>query len=201
MMKLYARTGEAEGPESGFRALLYKLEPYFALLVRLLLAALFIYSAWHKIEDPLSFQLKVYEYEFPPASWVSFVNSHAGTDFRAEEWVGPVSLVLPWLMVISGALLFLGLFSRAGAFLQVLMLLLFTAAIEVNIYREVIMSCGCFSEDGHAIGFGLVLRNLILLVLSGYILDRGPGRLSIDHFLLGILRSRKKAKRNKNKEI
>ncbi len=186
---------------SGFRARLYKLEPYFALFVRFLLAAVFIYSAWHKLEDPLSFQLKVYEYDFPPASWVSFVNSHVGTDFRAEAWVEPVSLVLPWLMLISGVLLFSGFLSRAGALLQVLMLLLFTAAIEVNIYREVVMSCGCFSEDGHAMGFVQVLRNLILLVFSGYILDRGPGRFSSDHFLLGILKSRKNRKRNKNKAM
>ncbi|MFO8057932.1 MAG: MauE/DoxX family redox-associated membrane protein [bacterium] len=188
MLKLYARMGEGEPPPPGVRSFLFKAEPYWALLVRVLLAFLFIYSAWHKIEDPVSFQMKVYEYEFPPASWVESVNSWTGFDFHPEEWTGPVSRVLPWLMVISGALLLVGFLSRAGALLQVFMLLLFTAAIEVNIYREVVMSCGCFSEEGHSIGIDLVVRNLFLLVLSGYVLDRGPGRFALDRFLLKIYR-------------
>lgn len=194
MFKLYTRMGEGEPPEGKVRSRLYGLEPYFALLVRILLAGLFIYSAWHKIADPISFQMKVYEYEFPPTSWVEAVNSWTGLEVHPEEWVGPVSRVLPWLMVISGALLLFGFLSRGGALLQVLLLLLFTAAIEVNIYREVVMSCGCFSEEGHAIGNDLVARNLVLLVLSGYVLDRGPGRFAVDAFLLKIYRGVLKGK-------
>lgn len=188
MLKLYARIGEGEAPAGGARMWAYKIEPYWALVVRIFLAALFIYSAWHKIEDPVSFQMKVYEYDFPPSSWVEFVSSWTGFDFHPEEWTGPASRAFPWLMVISGVFLLFGFLSRGGALLQVLLLLLFTAAIEVNIYREAVMSCGCFSEEGHSIGIDLVVRNLFLLVLSGYVLDRGPGRFALDRFLLKIYR-------------
>ncbi len=201
MVKLHARIGETEAPERGVRAWLFKYEAHFALLVRVFLAVLFIYSAWHKIADPFSFQLKVHEYQFPLFSKMEFVNWGSDSEFHPEQLVAPVSHVLPWVMVISGVLLITGFLSRAGALLQILMLLLFTAAIEINIYREVVLMCGCFSKEGHAIGYGLVARNLFLLLLAGYILDRGPGRFSSDHLLLGILRRRRDRKNEKNGEL
>jgi uncharacterized membrane protein YphA (DoxX/SURF4 family) len=139
------------------------IEDGFALLARLFLAGLFIYSAWHKIGDPVSFQIKVNEYDILPVSW--------------EELF---AIVLPWAMVISSGLLIIGFLTRAASGTQALMLVSFIVAISVNVYRDKVLGCGCFSEEGHQIGPLLVFQDFLLLAVTSYLMVRGGRRFSVD---------------------
>lgn len=134
-----------------------------ALLARVLLAGLFVYSAWHKILDPLSFQIKVNEYEILPAAWEAIF-----------------ARVAPWVMMVSAGLLLLGLLTRVGAGALALMLMSFMVAIGVNVYRDRVLGCGCFSEEGHQVGWLLVVQDFGLFLVSGYLVWRGGGRWSVD---------------------
>ena len=142
------------------------LEDYLAVLARLILAGLFIYSAWQKLLDPLSFMIKVNEYEILPAV--------------LEE---PFAYIAPWVMVISSVLLILGLGTRLGGGALGLLLISFLIAIGVNIYRDRVLGCGCFSEEGAQVGFGLLFQDMMLLGLAAYLVWRGGGKLSVDSLL------------------
>lgn len=149
-----------DNPDQGWRR---QGEDYLSLLLRLFLGGLFIYSAWHKIADPITFMIKVSEYEILPPSW--------------EE---PFAYVLPWVMAVSGVLLAAGFLTRGAGLLQALMLASFLLAIGVNVYRERVLGCGCFSEEGHQVGFLLLGQDFLLLMLSSYLIWRGGRRFSLD---------------------
>ena len=133
------------------------------LLLRLGLAATFLYSAVHHLSDPIAFVIKVSEYDVLPASLVE-----------------PFALVLPWAMVGSSILLAAGLVTRPAAGALGLMLLSFIIAVGINIYRDKVMGCGCFSEQGAAIGWPLVLEDVSLLLLTLALIFRGGGRWGLD---------------------
>jgi len=138
-------------------------EDFTALILRLGLAGLFIYSAWHKIGDPIDFMLKVDEYEVLPAAWSE-----------------PFAYVLPWLMIAASASLIPGVLTRAGAGGLGLMLISFIIAISINVYRDRVLGCGCFSEEGHTIGGTLLAQDFALLACASYLVARGGRRFSLD---------------------
>ena len=148
-----------------------RIEDWLAFLLRMFLAGLFVYSAWHKIQDPIAFMIKVNEYDVLPVSW--------------EE---TFAYVLPWAMVISSGLLLIGFLTRAGAAAQALMLISFMIAIGVNVYRDRVLGCGCFSEEGHQVGPLLVALDFILFALAAYLVIRGPRRISLDALIFKKLR-------------
>jgi len=138
-----------------------------ALVFRLLLSVLFIWSAWHKIQDPVSFQVKVNEYEILPVSW--------------EE---PFAYILPWVMVTSSGMLAAGILTRLAAATQAGMLAMFMVAIGVNVYRERVLGCGCFSEEGSPLGWDLLLLDAGLLSVAAALVIFGGGLISIDRAAL-----------------
>lgn len=143
--------------------------------VRLMLALVFAYSAWHKIEDPISFMIKVSEYEILPPAW--------------EE---TFAFTLPWAQMVCAGFLLAGALSRAAAFVSASMLLSFVIAIGVNIYRDRVLGCGCFSEEGNQIGWTLVLFDLFLFAASGWLMVKGGGRLGVDGLFWRLMGKRQK---------
>ena len=133
------------------------------LLLRLGLAAVFLYSAAHHLQDPIALVIKVSEYDILPAKWVE-----------------SFALVMPWAMVGTSVLLILGLATRPAAGAQGLMLLSFIIAVGVNIYRDKVMGCGCFSEQGSRIGWPLVVQDVSLLLLGLTLVFQGGGKWSFD---------------------
>ncbi len=144
-----------------------------ALVFRLGLAGVFVYSAWHKIEDPISFAIKVHEYDILPAGWAD-----------------PFARVLPRAMAVGAALLVPGLLTRLGALMHGSMLIMFLTAIGVNIYRDRVLGCGCFSEEGSAIGWGLMVLDTGLLAAAVFLVVVGGGRLSVDRLLWRLWKGR-----------
>lgn len=119
---------------------------------RLLLGGVFIYAGYVKIIDPAGFAKNIYQYQLLP-------------DF----WVNVSAVFLPWLEVITGAALILAAQLRRGAAsLIFMMLLVFTAAIVISIFRGLDISCGCLSTDPSAakIGWRKVAENTGLLALA-----------------------------------
>jgi hypothetical protein len=87
--------------------------------------------------------------------------------------INALAVFLPWLeLVCAVALVFLPRL-RGGAFaLVILMLLVFTAAISINLYRGIDIACGCFSVNaakGH-LGWLSLARNATLLIASAWAL-------------------------------
>ncbi len=141
------------------------------LPVRLALGGIFVFAAWNKIHNPQAFAFAIKGFKvFDPATHGHLIISAAYT--------------LPWVEMIAGVLLILGLRSRAAALTLLLTLLVFIGGLLHVITSGIDADCSCFGDQklfcGGAVGWCQVIRNLILLVPALYIVIRGGGLLSLD---------------------
>ncbi|HJW14002.1 MAG TPA: MauE/DoxX family redox-associated membrane protein [Thermoanaerobaculia bacterium] len=107
--------------------------PWLTIRVQIGLGAIFAVAALPKIADPPSFAHMIYNYRLVPGP---LVNAFA--------------LVMPWVELLAGLALILGVWRREAAVLIGLLLLVFIAAIAFDLARGHAVDCGCF--DVHAAG-------------------------------------------------
>lgn len=124
---------------------------YIALIARIALGAVFIVASIDKIADPNAFALSIGNYKIVGHSFALFV-----------------ATFLPWMELLCGLLLILGIMMRGSSLLVLLMLIVFTAGIISGIVRQLDIACGCFTSDPNVgrIGWGKVLENCGLIVLG-----------------------------------
>lgn len=120
-------------------------------IVRMALGIMFIYAGLTKILAPAGFALAVYNYHILPA-----------------QLVNVTAIVLPWVEVVAGACLVLGLWIPGGALIVSGLLLVFTVALGFNLARGLDIACGCFSSSPAAekITWWYLLRDGSLLVAA-----------------------------------
>ncbi|MBU0553901.1 DoxX family protein [Myxococcota bacterium] len=141
---------------------------WLALPARVYLGGVFLYACWFKIIDPSAFALSVATYQILPLGLINLT-----------------ALLLPWLELVVGALLILGLWTRANALLCAAMLIVFIIAITSALYFDLRLSCGCFAsgEAAHEISLETIWRDLGWLALALLLVWRGAGRLGLDHLI------------------
>jgi putative oxidoreductase len=121
------------------------------ILVRVTVGALFVFAGATKAYDPGAFAIEIQRYQLVP--WIV---------------AALVSVYLPWLEMLSGALLLLKRFERGALLLTTLLLLIFTLALASAMFRGLSIDCGCFGKAFTATGTTVpLLRNLFLLVFTG----------------------------------
>lgn len=111
------------------------------LIARVILAATFIYMGSMKFGSPFEFLKQVRQYQMLPETPAIYLNTTA--------------IVLPWLEIVAGVALLIGLRVRGAAVAIALMLLVFTRAILIRGLRihseqggsffDVVFDCGCGS--------------------------------------------------------
>jgi uncharacterized membrane protein YphA (DoxX/SURF4 family) len=107
--------------------------PWLTVRVQIGLGAIFVVAAIPKIADPPSFTHMIYNYRLVPGFAVN-----------------ALALVMPWVELLTGLALILGVWPREAAALAGLLLLVFIAAIGLNLARGHAVDCGCF--DIHSAG-------------------------------------------------
>jgi len=138
--------------------------PYTALIGRMLLGAIFIYASLSKILNPDQFAQAVMNYRILPLVSVNLF-----------------AIVLPWLELVSGILLLLGLFTGGSIVMITLLTALFLGAMGSALLRGLDISCGCFSTDGvYKITLRYFIRDLLLFALALQVLFYDRGILSVD---------------------
>jgi uncharacterized membrane protein YphA (DoxX/SURF4 family) len=130
------------------------------LLARLVGGGLFIYMALPKIGEPSDFLKLTRLYHIVPESPPYFLNG--------------IAIVLPWLEIVCGAALVLGIFVRGASALIALMLAVFTPVIlfralsihaeQGTPFLEIAFDCGCGA--GVQIIWRKLLANTGLFLLS-----------------------------------
>ena len=105
------------------------LHPKVTLVARIVLGLVFIVAAYPKIADPPGFAKSIWAYELFPA-WS----------------LHPLALLLPWLELLCGLALCLGIWIRAAAAWVAVMLLSFGLALSINLARHHPVDCGCFGS-------------------------------------------------------
>ena len=101
--------------------------PWLTTRVRIALGLLFVLAALPKLVDPPSFAHMIYNYRIVPGALVNFM-----------------ALVMPWVELLAGAALILGIWPRSATALVGAMLLIFIVAISINLARGHAIDCGCF---------------------------------------------------------
>jgi len=107
--------------------------PWLTVRVQIALGAIFVVAALPKVLDPPSFAHMIYNYRLVPGAAVN-----------------ALALVMPWVEILVGLALILGVWPREAAALAGLLLLVFIAAIGLNLVRGHAVDCGCF--DVHSAG-------------------------------------------------
>lgn len=122
------------------------------VVCRWFVAAVFAFAAVPKLMDPAGFAEAVYRYHLLPDALVNIV-----------------AVYLPWLEAVSAVALIIIPPLRAGALLACAgMLVVFIAAMGINLVRGVDITCGCFSvAGGEAMSWMNIARNIGLLFLIG----------------------------------
>ena len=150
---------------ASFKAIL--AHPYTALILRVVLGAIFIYASWHKIMDPEEFARSIINYRILPA-----------------ESVNLLAIVLPWLELVCGLLLLLGLFTGGSIVVVAFMMTVFLVAIGSALVRGIDISCGCFSSDGaDRVNILFLIRDIVLFAFALQVLLFDRRTASLDKLL------------------
>ena len=126
--------------------------PWAALAMRLYLGGVFVYASIYKINFAAEFAETVASYQIVP-----------------ELLVNPMAVVLPWLELVAGLLLVVGLRVKAAALVINFLLAVLSLAIAVTLFRDIPIGCGCFSTLDEAMGWTALARDLVWLGMGTYI--------------------------------
>jgi putative oxidoreductase len=106
----------------------YLTHPWLTIRVQLALGAIFVIAAIPKIADPPSFAHMIYNYRLVPASLINLS-----------------ALVMPWVELLAGLALILGVWKTAARNVIGILLAIFIIAISINLTRDNAIDCGCFN--------------------------------------------------------
>jgi len=127
--------------------------PITAFVLRIVLGCVFIYASLDKIRHPDFFAEAVYNYQLLP-----------------EVAVNLVAIWLPWLELLSGVLLILGLWVRGSVLVLSGLLLVFLGALGINLARGLDIHCGCFTtQSAHTMTVLDLFRDSLFLLLAFYL--------------------------------
>lgn len=139
----------------------------FALVLRVFLGGLFIFAAGMKLRDPQVFVQAVMAFKILP-----------------DHLAVLATFAVPWVEMIAGVLLVLGLWTRAAALVVSVLLVMFIAGMGHILMQGEKVHCSCFGKfewpcDG-PVGPCQLVRNGVLLLVSLTLMFLGPGRLAVE---------------------
>jgi uncharacterized membrane protein YphA (DoxX/SURF4 family) len=134
-----------------------KMEGFFALVARLILGAVFMYASIDKILHPAAFAEAVYNYQILP-----------------DYLINLTAIILPWLELVLGIVLVIGLFRGGSVLIVTGLLVVFLGAMIFNLARGLDIYCGCFSVStegaNNAPMVWYVIRDGLFLLPAFYLL-------------------------------
>jgi cobalt-zinc-cadmium efflux system protein len=134
------------------RNLLFRMP--FLFWVRLLVGVIFIAASIDKILHPAAFAQMVYNYQILPDAFINLT-----------------AIVLPWVELVLGSLLVVGLWIPGSVVLANLLFLAFFGSLLFNLARGLNIHCGCFSSStqGNPLTTWYLIRDAVFLLLGGYL--------------------------------
>ncbi|MDT4978344.1 MAG: hypothetical protein QOG07_223 [Pseudonocardiales bacterium] len=146
------------------------VRPWLGTVIRLVLGVVWLWSGFSKLHDPRAFVQTVRAYDATP------------------EWLSKaIGYGMPVLEVCVGLLLVVGVAVRIAAIVSAALLFVFLIGLVQAAARDIQLDCGCFSGGGVTAGSTHyildILRDLVLLILAGYLVVWSMTRLSIEEFL------------------
>lgn len=131
-------------------ALPHTITGVVALMLRMALGALFVWTGWEKTPDPNAFLFSIRSFHILPDPYAAWV-----------------AMGLPWLEIAAGAALLTGLLIEGGLAVIAGMLAVFLWAIIYSWHRGLDIECGCFGGENATSDYHeIILRDVALLVLA-----------------------------------
>jgi putative oxidoreductase len=141
-----------------------KLADVAILVLRVAIGLVFVVAGMAKIGHATEFAAQI-----------------AGFRLLPQPVIAPMALVLPFLELLLGGYLVVGLFTRASAWTAAVLFALFDAAIASAVVRGMTVSCGCFGpNDTTVTTWPEVARDAVLVVIAIVVALRAPGMLALD---------------------
>jgi uncharacterized membrane protein YphA (DoxX/SURF4 family) len=138
--------------------------------IRLMAACIWLVAGAAKIADLQHFHAQVIQYRLLP---------------HALE--APFAYTLPFVEVLVGMYLAVGLLTRAAAAVSCVLMVMFLVAQAQAWARGLSLDCGCFGAISHeTVGLGTILRDVALGIPSLVMLWRPARAFSLDERLLGL---------------
>ena len=136
---------------------------WIELAARWILGLTFIYASFHKIVSPADFAKIVYGYDLFP-----------------EIFINLIAIIIPFLELIAGLALIIGIYPRSAAIVINGLLLAFIVVLTINLIRGHEFDCGCFSagQSGYSSSPKVTLvRDVIYFILGLQIIVFGGNRI------------------------
>jgi uncharacterized membrane protein YphA (DoxX/SURF4 family) len=110
-----------------------------------------------------------------------FASEIAGFQLLPHPLIAPLALLLPFLELMIGVYLILGLFTRFAAWFAALEMAVFAGAIASAVIRGISTSCGCFGpSDRTMTSWPEVGRDTGFALMGIVIALWAPGALALD---------------------
>ena len=105
------------------------------LIFRVILGIIFIYASYEKILDPAAFSKNIHNYHTTDnLIWIENL----------------LALILPWLELIVGIFLIMGVFLEGATSITIGMLIFFIIILSQAVFRGIDVHCGCFKTEADA---------------------------------------------------
>lgn len=140
-----------------------KITPF---LLRIILGAIFIYAAAGKILYPADFAEAIANYQLMPIKTTNLI-----------------AIILPWVELLAGLLLFNGFKTQSANLILFLCLCVFSFGALSALIRGLDINCGCFTEAGRRVGIIFLLEEAALLLMCICIFFFDKGFFSLDNLL------------------
>ncbi len=152
------------------------LKHWVLFLMRMLLGAVFSYSAWCKILAPQALSDAIVGFEIIP-----------------ESIALEAAIMLIWLELFCGIFMFLGLWARATVIVITCILTLFEIGLIHVVISGIEVSCGCFGQFSETpVGWSTIVRNMIQILFCALLLYHGSWKYSLDL----VVKVRRRVKQN-----
>jgi len=144
-----------------------KIFATIAIIIRLLLGFLFLYSALDKILAPAKFAEVIYNYRLLPV-----------------ELLNICAIIVPWIEITIGMTLLLGVWVTASSLLLSGLTIIFIGLLLSAIVRGLNIECGCFSLDaeGSLVSWKRIFEDVLILIGGIYLIwhqINKPARLEL----------------------
>jgi uncharacterized membrane protein YphA (DoxX/SURF4 family) len=128
--------------------------PTAALVGRLILGFIFVYASLDKLRHPDIFAEALYNYQLLP-----------------DVAINLVAIWLPWLELVSGGLLILGIWVRGSTLVLSGLMVVFLGALGINLARGLDIHCGCFvTQSTDPLTALTLFRDALFLLLAFYLI-------------------------------
>lgn len=130
------------------------------IILCVLFGAVFVWSGYVKAKSPSLFLLDVRSF-----------------DLLGDPYAAWLALGLPWLEIFAGLAVITGVYRAGGLLVLNGLLVVFLIAILQAWARGIDLKCGCFGTSDTTSNYvELLLRDIVLLAVGGWLMWRQPGR-------------------------